>query len=153
MLHRRTRRSSVVLITDYDEIRRRHGADDEPPRLILHRRNLIVALCVSSSMHPRVYASPAEVWIEATEHMEEWAQRLAWDTGAVHLYVSPEPSRGFVEMGIYNVIGSTDDRLELARRMAFPGIDKLSRVVFLSGPHSVQLEDAEAETQQDGFAE
>ncbi len=143
----------MFLIADYEELRRRHGADDEPPRLILHRRNLIVGLCINSAMHPRIYASPAEVWIEAGESLDHWGQRLAWDTGALHVYVSPDPGRGFIELGVYHVIGSTDDRLELARRMAFPGIDRLSRVVFLSGPHCVQYEDPEPEIQEDGFAE
>ncbi len=143
----------MILIADYEELRRRHGADDEPPRLVLHRRNQILALCVNSAAHPRIYASPAEVWIEQADHLHEWGERLAWDTGAVHLYVSPEPSRGYLEMGVYHVIGSSVDRLELARRMAFPGIEKLSRVVFLSGPHCVELEEAEAEAEEGGFAE
>lgn len=144
----------MVLIADYEEIRRRHGADDEPPRLVLHRRNQILALCLNSALHPRIYASPAEVWLECSDYLDEWAQRLAWDTGAVHLYVSPDPGRGYIEMGVYHVIGSTEDRLELARRMAFPGIDRLSRVIFLSGPHCVTLQQQpEPQADEDGFAE
>lgn len=142
------------LIADYEEIRRRLGGDDEPPRFIIHRRKLILGLCLGSALHPRIYANPAEVWVESGGYIEEWAERLAWDAGALKLYVSPDPSRGFVDMGIYHVIGSTDDRLGLARRMAFPRIEKLSRVVFLSGPHCVSVgEYSEAQTEEDGFTE
>ncbi len=143
----------MVLIADYEEIRRRLGGDDEPPRCIIHRHNVIVGLCLHSARHPRIYASPAEVWMEAGEYNEEWGQRLAWDAGGVHVCVSPDPGRGYVEMGVYHVIGSTDDRVELARRMAFPGIDKLSRVIFLSGPHSETLRVQELDFEEDGFSE
>jgi hypothetical protein len=143
----------VVLIADYEEIRRRLGGDNEPPRCIIHRHNLVLGLCLCSAHHPRIYANPAEVWVEAGSYIEEWGERLAWDAGGIYLYVSPDPGRGFVEMGVYHVVGSTTERLELARRMAFPGIDKLSRIVFLSGPHPETVRIQEWDLEEDGLAE
>jgi hypothetical protein len=126
----------VLFVADYEQIRRRHGGDDEPPRFLIHRGHVPLALCLFAPEHPRIYASPAELWVEASKPMAEWGRRLAWDAGALMVYVCPERGRRFVEMGIYHICGATADKVELARRTAYPGIDKLSHVIFLSGPHS-----------------
>lgn len=120
---------------EYETIRRIYGGFDEPPRFIVHRRGLILALCIRFDLHQRIHADPAEVWIDSRDHMKEWGERLAMDTGAVAVYVSPGPGVEFRRQGIYHVIGSTDEPLELARRMAYPSVPRLSRIVFLSGPH------------------
>ena len=57
------------------------------------------------------------------------------DRKLLELFVEDEKT--FAELGFYHVMDSTTDRIELARRMAYPGINRLSRVVFLSGPHPV----------------
>jgi hypothetical protein len=103
--------------------------------MIVRRGKLIMALCVRADLNPRIFAHPGEVWLDASDCMGEWSDQLANDTGAVMLYVSNSATSEFRARGIYHVLGSTSDKIELACRMAHPQADRISRIVFLSGPH------------------
>lgn len=119
----------------FHDIRKKFNGDNEGPWFLIHRGNLILALTLRQDLNPDINKVPAEVWVGAEPPLPEWGSRLAFDTGAVPLYVSPGEGGGYTEHGIYHVIGSTDATEELEHRMKTPGIGKLSRVVFLSGPH------------------
>lgn len=120
---------------DYEAIRKLFGADDEPPRTIVRRERLVLALCLNASMHPRIYYTPAEVWLEAGWPEKEWSQTLALDTGALWVFVSASDRNEYKSLGLYHVVGSSSEPVDLAVRMALPGIAKLGRIVFLTGPH------------------
>lgn len=127
----------------YETIRDRYGGEDEPPRFLIHRDGLVLALCLQSDRNPRIFSDPAEVWVEENPCYAAWTEVLAEDTGAVPLYLSQWETAAFRRRGVYHVIGSTDSPLDLARRMAFPGIPRLAKIIFLSGPHEPILEPAD----------
>ncbi len=122
----------------YEEIRSLLGGDDAPPRFLIHRHGLVLALCLRADSHPRINAEPPEVWVGGEDHIREWGERLALDTGAIWLFVANSDGK-FRERGIYEILGSTNDRLELAKRMVFPGISSISRVVFLKRQPLVEV--------------
>jgi hypothetical protein len=103
--------------------------------MIVRRGKLIMALCVRADLNPRIFAHPAEVWLDSSDYPREWIDRLTNDTGAVLLYVSSGAGAEFRARGVYHVLGATEDRLELACRMAHPAVDRVSKILFLSGPH------------------
>jgi hypothetical protein len=132
----------------YEEIRSLLGGDDAPPRFLIHRHGLVLALCLHADAHPRINADPPEVWVGGQEQIREWGERLAMDTGAVWLFTANGEENMFRERGIYEILGSTNDRLELAKRMVFPGISSISRVVFLKRQPVVEVS-SESELKQD----
>jgi hypothetical protein len=127
---------AFLSMVDYETVRRRLGGDDEPPRFMIRRGEQILALCMRADSNPGVDRYPVEVWIEEGSLLEVWGDRLAMDTGALRLYVASAQGAGFRDRGVYQVIGSSDNPLDLAQRTARWGGEKLSRVVFLSGPHA-----------------
>ena len=119
----------------YEDIRRRFGGDDEPPRTLVRRSRLVMAVCLRGAVQPRIYCTPAEIWMEAGWPDDDWSAVLGLDSGAIWLFVAPGSGADFKELGLYHVLDSTNEPLALAQRMALPGVNRLSRVVFLSGPH------------------
>jgi len=118
-------------MASYHEIRNQLGGDDGPPWFVIHRGDEILAITLREDLNPSINSNPAEVWVGAAETLPEWGKRLAFKTAEAPLYVSPGQGAGYVDRGIYKIIGNTDDAVELAAREAQPGIGKLSRIVFL----------------------
>ncbi len=116
----------------FHEIRDRFGGDDEGPWFVIHSRNLIHAVCLRADLNPKATVDPAEVWVGAEERVGTWGERLALDTGAVALFVSPGPGEPYCELGVYTVTDSTEDPEILERAMATPGVGPLSRIVYLT---------------------
>ena len=116
----------------FHEIRQMFGGDNEGPWYVIHSKNLIHAVCLRLDLNPNARENPAEVWVGAQEDVAAWGKRLAFDAGAVQLFVSPGYGQHYDARGSYYVADSTDDAKKLKEAMRTPGIGKLSRIVYLT---------------------
>lgn len=115
----------------YHKLRKLYGGDAEPPYYVIHSGGQILALCLRADFNPNIYSEPAEVWVGAQENVAEWGEKLAFNTQLAPIWVSEGAGMSYNKLGIFSVIGNTDDPSKLATASSTPGVGQLSRIVYV----------------------
>jgi hypothetical protein len=116
----------------FTAIRDYYRGEKAPPYFLIHRDGLILALCPKIEINPNLDSKPAEIWVGAGPELTVWGKRLAFDTGAVPVYVREKDAQCYTYRGIYHVGDSKDTPDALQAAMSHPGIGALSCIVCLN---------------------
>jgi hypothetical protein len=129
------------------EIAIEHGAEFDLSCFIRCGRQ-IRGLMVSRFSQPRLFENPREVWISVGRYnvlqQMAYAEALALDAGAIHLYVCNDGfGSSFAYIGIHHVIGNSMERGDILQaRAAYKEIyagsqdpPLVCQIIFLTGPH------------------
>jgi hypothetical protein len=118
------------------EIDDEYDADPGEPHEIVRVNNWVTALRLRLDLNPIIENEYPQIWVGATPKLVAWGERLGSDTSSVHLYVTQTNGEPYYYKGKFHIMGDTIGHDELRMAMSRRGISEVSRIVYLSGPHS-----------------
>lgn len=123
---------------EFEEIRRALGGESIPPNFVIHRKGLVLGLCLGLMWNPLAENDPAEVWVGRKGDLPAWGVRLAGTKGPLPVYVRREEGGKWYYTGLYEVTGSSTELTEIQQRLSPPAIKGISHIVFLKRVTSVK---------------